>query len=79
VTLLQSAIALMLGHVLADFTMQSDRMVQNKRAPMVLLGHVAIVAAVSWAALGFAPRPFATCLDEALGWLRAAGHLSDQG
>jgi dihydroflavonol-4-reductase len=26
------------------------------------------------AALGFAPRPFETCLAEALAWLRAAGH-----
>ena len=57
VTLIETAIALTLGHVLADFTMQSDRMVQNKRDPLVLLGHVAIVTAVSWAALGFAPRP----------------------
>ena len=56
-TLIETAIALTLGHVLADFTMQSDRMVQNKRDPLVLLAHVAIVAAVSWAALGFAPRP----------------------
>jgi dihydroflavonol-4-reductase len=27
------------------------------------------------AALGFAPRPFETCLAEALEWMRAAGHL----
>lgn len=27
------------------------------------------------AALGFAPRPFETCLAEALDWLRATGHL----
>jgi dihydroflavonol-4-reductase len=27
------------------------------------------------AALGFAPRPFETCLAEALAWLREAGHL----
>lgn len=27
------------------------------------------------AALGFEPRPFATCLGEALDWLRDAGHL----
>lgn len=57
-TLLETAIALTLGHVLADFTMQTDRMVANKRDPLVLLGHVAIVAAVSWAALGFALRPW---------------------
>jgi dihydroflavonol-4-reductase len=27
------------------------------------------------AALGFAPRPFETCLAESLDWMRAAGHL----
>lgn len=73
-TLLQTAIALMLGHVLADFTMQSDRMVQNKRDPLVLLGHVAIVAAVSWAALGFAPRPWPILLiavsHYAIDWIK---------
>jgi len=31
------------------------------------------------AALGFAPRPFETCLAEALCWLRDAGHLPPQG
>ncbi len=53
--MLETAIALVLAHVLADFALQTDGMVRNKRKPQVLLAHIAIVAAASWAALGFAP------------------------
>jgi hypothetical protein len=53
--MLDTAVALVFAHVLADFALQTDGMVRNKRKPQVLLAHVAIVAAVSWAALGFAP------------------------
>jgi hypothetical protein len=50
--MLETAVALLLAHAVADFVLQSDRMVREKhRAPM-LLAHGAIVAATAWAALG---------------------------
>lgn len=55
--MIDTAIALIFGHLLADFLLQTDAMVRNKRRPAVLLAHGAIVAAVSWIALGFAPAP----------------------
>jgi hypothetical protein len=55
--MLETAVALALGHFVADFTLQTDAMVREKTRPEVLLLHVAIVAAVSWAALGFAVQP----------------------
>jgi hypothetical protein len=51
----ETATALVFAHMLADFALQTDGMVRSKRKPQVLLTHVTIVAAVSWAALGFAP------------------------
>jgi hypothetical protein len=53
--MLETAVALVFAHMLADFALQTDGMVRNKRKPQVLLAHIAIVATVSWAALGFAP------------------------
>ncbi|PZQ51388.1 MAG: DUF3307 domain-containing protein [Rhodovulum sulfidophilum] len=55
--MLETATALLLGHVLGDFTLQSRAMVAGKGRPLVLLGHVAVVVLATWAALGFAPVP----------------------
>ncbi|MGH1413371.1 MAG: DUF3307 domain-containing protein [Pelagimonas sp.] len=44
--------ALLLAHVLADFTFQTNWMVQNKRKPLVLLLHIAMVFILSTALLG---------------------------
>jgi hypothetical protein len=50
--MLETAVALLLAHVVADFVLQSDRMVREKRRVPMLLAHGAIVAATTWAALG---------------------------
>ena len=55
--MLETAVALLLGHMLADFTMQTDAMVRDKHRLPVLLGHAGIVVSVSWAALGFPRLP----------------------
>lgn len=55
--MLETAVALLLGHLLADFTLQGDAMVREKHRLPVMLGHVGVVVAVSWAALGFPPLP----------------------
>ena len=55
--MLETGVALVLAHLLADFLLQTDAMVRDKLRPLVLLGHVGIVTAVSWVALGFAPVP----------------------
>ncbi len=41
--MIETAVALLFAHVLADFVLQTDAMVRHKRRPLVLLGHVAIV------------------------------------
>lgn len=48
----QSFAALLLAHVLADFTLQTNWMVQNKQKPMVLLLHIAVVFVLSTVLLG---------------------------
>lgn len=53
--MLETATALVLAHVLADFVLQSDQMVRGKGKPAVLLHHVAVVATATVLALGFAP------------------------
>jgi hypothetical protein len=55
--MLETATALVFAHVFADFLLQSDRMIRDKHRPAMLLRHVGIVTAVSWAALGLAPEP----------------------
>ncbi len=56
--MLETAVALVFAHALADFVLQTDRMVREKhRAPM-LLAHGAIVAATAWAALGLPLTPW---------------------
>jgi hypothetical protein len=50
--MLETAVALLLAHAAADFVLQSDRMVREKRRVPMQLAHAAIVAATAWAALG---------------------------
>ncbi|MCF6271816.1 MAG: DUF3307 domain-containing protein [Rhodobacteraceae bacterium] len=52
--MLETLIALLFAHILADFLLQTGWMVAHKRNPLVLLGHIGIVAVLSYAALGFA-------------------------
>jgi hypothetical protein len=67
--MLETAIALVFAHVLADFVLQSDAMIRDKHRPAVLLRHVALVAAVTWASLGFAPVPLLLLLVAATHYL----------
>jgi hypothetical protein len=53
--MIETAAALVFGHAVGDFVLQTDAMVRRKREPAVLLAHVACVVAATWAALGFAP------------------------
>lgn len=55
--MLETAVALSVGHLLADFTMQTDGMIREKARTSVLLLHVGVVAAMSWLALGLAIQP----------------------
>ncbi len=56
--MLETATALLLGHVLADFILQSGAMVAAKARARVLFTHVGVVLLVTWAALGFALAPW---------------------
>jgi hypothetical protein len=67
--MLETAIALAFGHLLADFTLQADWMVRRKREFLVLLAHVGVIVLATWAALGFALAPLL------LLWI-AASHLA---
>jgi len=51
--MIDTLIALLFAHILADFLLQTSWMISHKRNPLVLLLHAAIVAALSYAALGF--------------------------
>jgi len=51
--LIETLIALLFAHILADFLLQTRWMVAQKKNPLVLLLHIGIVAALSYAALGF--------------------------
>ncbi|WP_375689585.1 DUF3307 domain-containing protein [Pseudooceanicola sp. LIPI14-2-Ac024] len=53
--MIETVVALLFAHVLADFLFQTNAMVANKRRLPVLLLHVAIVAGLSLAALGGSP------------------------
>lgn len=55
--MIETAVALVFAHLVADFLLQSDAMVRRKRRPAVLAGHVAIVTGASWLALGLAFVP----------------------
>lgn len=51
--MIETLIALLFAHILADFLLQPNWMMSRKKNPLVLLLHVGIVAALSYAALGF--------------------------
>ena len=53
--MIQTALALLLAHALADFVAQPDAMVRRKREPLMLGQHALIHAAFALAALGGAP------------------------
>ncbi len=55
--MLETAVALLLAHLLADFILQTDGMVARKDRLQVFALHVGIVTAVSWGALGFPAAP----------------------
>jgi len=55
--MLETAIALALGHLVGDFLLQADWMVRDKSKLHVLAIHVGVVLACTWVALGFAPAP----------------------
>lgn len=52
----ETFIALLLGHLLGDFVLQTTRMVANKRRPLILLGHAALVGLATLVTLGGAPE-----------------------
>lgn len=60
--MLETVVALLLAHCVADFLLQSDAMVRAKGEPRVLLAHAGVVGLASWAALGFAPVPLLVVL-----------------
>lgn len=51
--MIETFIALLFAHSLADFLLQTGWMVTHKRNPLVMLLHILTVAALSYAALGF--------------------------
>ena len=55
--MIATLVALVLAHVVADFVLQTDRILANKRRPAGMALHVAIVGAVSWLALGLPLLP----------------------
>lgn len=59
--MIETAIAIGFGHLVADFPLQPNKLIAAKRAPRqqfwALPAHVAIVVATTWAALGFTPVP----------------------
>ncbi len=73
--MLATFVALLAGHVIADFLLQTGWMAEGKRKPGPLLAHVAIVTVASWAALGLPldPIPFAVLAGTHLGidWAKA--------
>jgi len=60
--MLETAVALTLGHVLADFVFQSDDIHRGKKRSEVLVLHVAIVAIATWIALGVPHEPLLLAL-----------------
>ncbi|HIP22642.1 MAG TPA: DUF3307 domain-containing protein [Rhodobacteraceae bacterium] len=51
--MIETLVALLFAHIMADFLLQTSWMVAQKRNPLVLFLHASIVAALSYAALGF--------------------------
>lgn len=60
--MLETAVALVLGHVLADFVLQTDAMIRDKHRPPVFALHVAIVAVATWLILGVPAEPLLVAL-----------------
>lgn len=60
--MVETAIALILGHLMADFVFQPDAMVANKKDPLMFAAHIAIVAGVTWLALGGPCEPMLIAL-----------------
>ncbi|MFQ8432969.1 DUF3307 domain-containing protein [Amaricoccus sp. W119] len=56
--MLETAVALLLGHMLGDFILQTGAMVAGKNRPAFLLAHVGVVLLATWAALGFPLTPW---------------------
>ncbi|EPX75532.1 DUF3307 domain-containing protein [Salipiger mucosus] len=90
--MIQTFAALLLAHVVADFVLQTGRMVRAKERPGVMALHIAVVGLVSWAALGghWQPAVAATgahlVIDAVKTWLlpstagrSLAAFLADQG
>lgn len=71
----ETLVALALAHLLADFVLQTDWMVENKRRPAAFLLHIAIVGLASWACLGLALAPVAlglvTLSHGLIDWIKA--------
>lgn len=60
--MIETIVALTLGHMLADFVFQTGWMIRKKREIPALVTHAAVVGAASWICLGFAPEPLAMAL-----------------
>lgn len=56
--MLETAVALLLGHMLGDFILQTGAMVAGKNRAAVLLAHIAVVLLATWVALGFPQAPW---------------------
>ncbi|HKJ94354.1 MAG TPA: DUF3307 domain-containing protein [Gammaproteobacteria bacterium] len=65
--MIATLITLLTGHALGDFVFQTGTMVARKRSPSILLAHVAVVTAITAAALGTLHWPVlvAICLSHA--------------
>ena len=53
--MIETFIALLVAHLVADFPLQPARLIRHKRNPLILVGHALIVLALSIVALGSAP------------------------
>lgn len=72
--MLETVLALVLAHLVADFALQTEAMVKNKSQALTLLRHIGIVALTAWIALGFAPAVvlilFVAGTHAAIDWLK---------
>ena len=51
--MIETLVALLFAHFVADFVLQPNWMVQRKTAVSVLLAHIVVVALTAWVATGF--------------------------
>lgn len=56
--MLETATALLLGHMLGDFILQTKGMVAAKHRFGMLLAHIGVVLLITWTALGFPLAPW---------------------